>query len=238
MVILIGSLVLLISAPLAWVGFVASGETTRAAERVESVGERPEAQATSEVRASTESDELDVAGADVVRIGTPVEPAVRIEPLAPVRIDIESIAIEAPVDAVGVYDDGSVEIPDDVARVGWYRFGSDPAQGRGSTVIVGHRDGFDQGPGAFYSIAALTVGDPVSLELSDGSIREYQVVAREAIEKEILPTSTLFAEDGPEVLTLISCIGYFDRGGDGYRENIVVTAVPVSAVPVGEEVRS
>ena len=136
-------------------------------------------------------------------------------------------SVRAPVDPVGIYEDGSVEIPEDVSRVGWYRFGSDPAQGEGSTVIVGHRDGFDQGAGAFYSIAGLDIGDAIEVELADGSLREYEVVAREVVAKNLLPTSDLFAENGPERLTLISCIGYFDRDGDGYRENVVVTAVPV-----------
>jgi hypothetical protein len=40
-------------------------------------------------------------------------------------------------------------------------------------------------------------------------------------------------------LTLISCIGYFDRSADGYRENVVVTAVPVgeetSQGPLGSD---
>ncbi len=241
MLVLIGSLVLLVGAPLAWAGFVASGSST---EAVETVGERPTSSTSaspsdqpsngSTDAGSTDTDTgPDVAGPDVTRIGTPVQPRSTIEPMPPVRVAIDKLGINAPVDSVGVYDDGSVEIPDDVARVGWYRFGSDPAQGQGSTVIVGHRDGFDQGRGAFYSISALDVGDEVSLELSDGALRNYEVVAREVIAKDILPTSDLFAEDGDERLTLISCIGYFDRGGDGYRENVVVTAVPVS-----EEVRS
>jgi hypothetical protein len=72
------------------------------------------------------------------------------------------------------------------------------------------------------------VGDSVTVDLVDGSSREYEVVAREVIAKEILPTSDLFAEQGRERLTLISCIGYFDRSGDGYRENVVVTAVPIT----------
>jgi len=235
MMVLIGSLVLLIAAPLAWAGFVASGSSS---EAVASVGERPRSSTVN--GSSTPSADPaqidsgpDVAGPEVSRIGTPVEPRAAIEPIPPTRVAIDKLGINAPVDAVGVYEDGSVEIPEDVARVGWYRFGSDPAQGQGSTVIVGHRDGFDQGRGAFYSISALDVGDRVSIELSDGGLRNYEVVAREVIAKEILPTSDLFAEDGAERLTLISCIGYFDRGGDGYRENVVVTAVPVS-----EEVRS
>ena len=233
MLVLIGSLVLLIGAPLAWAGFVASNDT---AEAVETIGERPvqpsfgESPADSPDEASADTDGAPkIAGPEVERIGTPVRPRAAIAPIAPVGVVIDKLGVTAPVDAVGVYEDGSVEIPEDVARVGWYRFGADPAQGQGSTVIVGHRDGFDQGAGAFYSISGLDVGDAIDVELADGSTREYSVVAREVIAKEILPTSDLFAEDGPERLTLISCIGYFDRGGDGYRENVVVTAVPVTA---------
>lgn len=221
--VLIGSLVLLIGAPIAWAGFVASDSTTQS---VESVGKRPVESQLAGVRAATPAAPK-VAGPEVERIGVPVQPRVAIDPVPPVGVRIDRLGVQAPVDAVGVYDDGSVEIPEDVSRVGWYRFGADPAQGEGSTVIVGHRDGFDQGPGAFYSISGLEIGDVIDVDMADGSSRDYEVVAREVIAKEILPTSDLFAEDGPERLTLISCIGYFDRSADGYRENVVVTAVPV-----------
>ena len=225
-VVLIGSLMLLVGAPVAWAGLVAVGDS---AESVESVGERPGLAIGQSADAAPEpaSAAPNVAGPDVERIGIPVEPRAVIAPNAPVSVAIDELGVRAPVDPVGIYEDGSVEIPEDVSRVGWYRFGSDPAQGEGSTVIVGHRDGFDQGAGAFYSIAGLDIGDAIEVELADGSLREYEVVAREVVAKNLLPTSDLFAENGPERLTLISCIGYFDRDGDGYRENVVVTAVPV-----------
>lgn len=225
-VVLIGSLMLLVGAPVAWAGLVAVGDS---AESVESVGERPGSAIGQSVEAAPEpaSAAPNVAGPDVERIGIPVEPRAVIAPNAPVSVAIDELGVRAPVDPVGIYEDGSVEIPEDVARVGWYRFGSDPAQGEGSTVIVGHRDGFDQGAGAFYSIAGLDIGDAIEVELADGSLRDYEVVAREVVAKNLLPTSDLFAENGPERLTLISCIGYFDRDGDGYRENVVVTAVPL-----------
>jgi len=225
-VVLIGSLMLLVGAPVAWAGLVAVGDS---AESVESVGERPGLAIGQSVDAAPEpaSAAPNVAGPDVERIGIPVEPRAVIAPNAPVSVAIDELGVRAPVDPVGIYEDGSVEIPEDVSRVGWYRFGSDPAQGEGSTVIVGHRDGFDQGAGAFYSIAGLDIGDAIEVELADGSLRDYEVVAREVVAKNLLPTSDLFAENGPERLTLISCIGYFDRDGDGYRENVVVTAVPL-----------
>jgi LPXTG-site transpeptidase (sortase) family protein len=225
-VVLIGSLMLLVGAPLAWAGLVALDDS---ADAVESVGERPRSAMGQSVDEAPQpaSAAPNVAGPDVERIGIPVEPQVAIAPNAPVGVAIDKLGVRAPVDPVGIYEDGSVEIPEDVSRVGWYRFGSDPAQGEGSTVIVGHRDGFDQGAGAFYSIAGLDIGDAIEVELADGSLREYEVVAREVVAKDLLPTSDLFAENGPERLTLISCIGYFDRDGDGYRENVVVTAVPI-----------
>lgn len=230
MVVLIGSLVLLVGAPLAWAGFVASGQAQ--ANSVPSVGQRPEAASAVEPSRPAVAN---VAGPNVERIGIPVETAARVEPVPPVRILIPELGIDAPVDAVGVYEDGSVEIPEDVARVGWYRFGADPGSGRGSTVIVGHRDGFDQGAGAFYAISAMEPGDTVELLLSDGSTRRYEVVAREAVRKELLPSDEVFNESGPELLTLVSCIGYFDRDNGGYQQNVIVTAVPTGVDSITSE---
>lgn len=223
LVVLIGSLVLLIGAPLAWAGFVASQPRTQ----IESVGQRPSGQDVDTSQAAVRASSPQIAGASVPRIGTPVEPIERVAPIVPIEISIAKLGVQATIDAVGVYDDGSVEIPEDIARVGWYRFGAGPGQGGGSTVIVGHRDGRDEGPGAFYSISALEPGDLIELTLADGSARSYEVVSREAIDRELLPSDDVFDEDGPERLTLISCIGYFDRENGGYQQNVVVTASPV-----------
>lgn len=228
--VLIGSLVLLIGAPLAWAGFVAS--QSAAGEQIESVGKRPSVDDSQSAQAAPQSSAPQVAGSDVPRIGTPVEQPERIEPIVPAGISIAKLAVQAPVDQVGLYDDGSVEIPDDITRVGWYRFGAGPGQGAGSTVIVGHRDGFDEGPGAFYSVSALEPGDRVDVNLEDGTIVGYEVVSREVIDRDVLASDGVFDEDGPERLTLISCIGYFDRDNGGYRQNVVVTAVPVSSSTV------
>jgi sortase (surface protein transpeptidase) len=228
LMVLIGSLVLLIGAPLAWAGFVVS----QPGEQIASVGERPSADEAQATQATVRSTAPQVAGSDVPRIGTPVENSEQPAPVIPTGISIAKLGVQAPVDQVGVYDDGSVEIPEDIARVGWYRFGAGPGQGAGSTVIVGHRDGFDEGPGAFYSVSSLEPGDIVELQLEDGSTQEYEVVSREAIDRELLPSDDVFNEDGPERLTLISCIGYFDRDNGGYQQNVVVTAVP-AAIPAG-----
>lgn len=226
LVVLIGSLVLLIGTPLVWAGFVASDPAV--GQSIDAVGTRPVADLDKEGPS-----EPIIAGPDVPRIGTPVPEVAVVAPIAPVRISIPSLGVDAPVDSVGVYEDGWVEIPDDVMRVGWYQFGAAPNVGAGSTVIVGHRDGVSQGAGAFYSISALNPGDVIEVELADGQLRSYEVVAREAVNRDLLPSGDIFATDGPEVLTLVSCIGYFDRSRGGYQQNVIV-----SAIPLAQEVRS
>jgi hypothetical protein len=55
----------------------------------------------------------------------------------------------------------------------------------------------------------------------------FRVVSREAFPKSKAPYSRLFARDGRARLTLVTCGGAFNRKNGSYRDNIVVTAVPV-----------
>jgi hypothetical protein len=48
-----------------------------------------------------------------------------------------------------------------------------------------------------------------------------------------LPLERYFARDGAPRLTLITCTGPFDRPAGGYRDNLVVTAVPTGQLPAG-----
>lgn len=158
-----------------------------------------------------------------------VEQVVDVPQPVPVSLSIPRLDVRAEIDQVGVESDGWVEIPEDVARVGWYRFGAAPGAASGSAVIVGHRDGWNVGAGALYDLAQVEPGDDIVVEREDGSAIAYRVVSREAIDKADLPTDELFSEAGDPRLTLISCIGYFDRDNGGYLQNIVVTAVPLTA---------
>jgi LPXTG-site transpeptidase (sortase) family protein len=120
-----------------------------------------------------------------------------------------------------------MEVPEDVATVGWYRFGPGPGEGAGSAVLSGHVDDRVQGRGAFYRLSDLEPGDPVGVELADGTAVDYRVTLVERIAKEELPVDRLFARDGAPRLTLVTCGGDFDREARSYRENVVVTAEPV-----------
>lgn len=67
---------------------------------------------------------------------------------------------DAPIHAVGVEPDGSMEIPDDVSRIGWYEYGPAPGDATGSAVLTAHIDSRTQGRGVFYDLDAVTPAIP------------------------------------------------------------------------------
>ena len=154
----------------------------------------------------------------------------------PVSLTIPALDLRAPVDTVALDPSGQVEVPRDVRRTGWYRFSPKPGS-PGSIVIVGHRDGVDQGAGVFIGLGDLSPGDRVEVRLSDDSVRTYDVVARESFAKSEIPLRELFSRSGPERLTLITCGGPFDPASLVYTDNIVVTALPVDRDLEVEETR-
>jgi LPXTG-site transpeptidase (sortase) family protein len=142
-------------------------------------------------------------------------------------VKIPRIGVAARILATGLDKQKSMEIPEDIRKVGWYKLGVAPGSSRGSAVLVAHRDGRVQGRGAFYNIGALSLGDRIFVTNSLGKQLKYKVVARERIPKAVLPTEELFAVDGAPRLTLISCGGYYNKSRGGYQDNVVVTATPL-----------
>ena len=156
-----------------------------------------------------------------VSLGTEAVPGV------PVSIAIPSLGIEAGVVAVGINDDGSMEIPDAVGA-GWYRFGPRPGAGAGSAVLAGHVD-HEKSPGVFFGLRRLGVGEQVTVTDDAGVVHRFAVTERFQVSKGALPITTLFRRDGAASLTLITCGGRFDRRRHQYDDNIVVRAMPVAA---------
>ena len=155
--------------------------------------------------------------------GPPPPPA---PPAPPARLRIGTIAVAAPVVAVGVDQRGAMAVPNDVRTVGWYRFGPRPGATSGSSVLSGHVDDRVQGRGAFAELADVKPGDPVEVELADGTPLGYRVRTIERVAKDALPTDRLFARSGPPRITLITCGGAFDWTTRTHTENVVVTAEP------------
>jgi LPXTG-site transpeptidase (sortase) family protein len=156
--------------------------------------------------------------------GPTSEPATTVS--VPVRVRAPAVDLDAAVVAVGVTDDGQMAVPDRVAEVGWYRFGTVPGAAAGSAVLAGHVDDRVQGEGAFADLAGMRPGDGVSVD-GPGSTATYRVREARTFAKDTLPVTDLFRESGPPRLVLVTCDGPFDRAARSYRDNLVVLADPV-----------
>ncbi len=153
--------------------------------------------------------------------------AVENDAVLPVSLAIPALDVRAAVDPVGVEDDGSMVVPQEVDRVGWYRFGVTPGSAAGAAVIAGHVDSKAQGPGALFRLREIGVGDRVDVRLADARTVRYVVVGKETLVKKRLPTERLFARGGTPRLVLITCGGPFIRELSSYRDNLVVVAEPI-----------
>ena len=143
----------------------------------------------------------------------------------PVRLVVPDLGVDTAVDPVGVEADGSMTLPAEVDRVGWYRFGPVPGA-EGSAVLAGHVDSRDQGLGALAPLRAAEVDDEVLVTDAAGATTRWRVVSRELLEKEALPVDTLFARTGAPRLVLVTCGGPYLPDLRSYRDNVVVVAVP------------
>jgi hypothetical protein len=146
----------------------------------------------------------------------------------PVRLRVPSLGVDAAVDAVGVEPDGSMVVPAEVDRVGWYRFGPGAGAAEGNAVLAGHVDTAAEGPGALFDLRAVEVGAEVTVTDAEGADHRYQVVSRDRITKTELPVEQIFARTGEHRLVVITCGGEFVPSTRSYEDNVVVTAVPVA----------
>ncbi len=140
---------------------------------------------------------------------------------APIRVEIPALGAVGIV-PVGLAQDGQAEIPQDISTVGWYRFGSTPDLGRGSTVLVGHRDS-KGGRGALFDLEAVPVGANLAVTDEAGGTTAFLVVSNASIDKRAVPFDDLYARTGPPRLVIISCGGEYVRGS-GYQDNQVLVA--------------
>lgn len=144
---------------------------------------------------------------------------------APVRVAVPARGVDAPLDPVGVAADGQMELPADVSRVGWYRFGPVPGA-PGAAVLAGHVDDAEQGLGALAPLRHAQPGDEVVVTDASGTATRWRVVARELITKQELPVDRLFAREGAPRLVVVTCGGPYLPEYRSYRDNVVVVAEP------------
>ncbi|HEY2934985.1 MAG TPA: class F sortase [Gaiellaceae bacterium] len=145
----------------------------------------------------------------------------------PVTVRIPSLGISAAVRPVGIdITHGVLGLQPAIRRTGWWHDGMAPGASSGAVLIAGHVDSKRAGAGAFFKLHGAVRGSRVQVATADGGVFAYRVVSVRSYRKSALPTS-IYSRTGAPRLVLVTCGGPFDPADGHYRDNIVVTAVPV-----------
>jgi LPXTG-site transpeptidase (sortase) family protein len=148
---------------------------------------------------------------------------VRPPPHRATRVRIDKIDVDAAIIDLGLHPDRTLEVPEDIRLTGWYTGRSVPGE-PGPSVVVGHVDSAALGPGVFWRLRELDIGDVVTVERSDGSVAEFRVTETELVLKDEFPTEKVYGSVGGAELRLITCGGTFDQSVRTYLGNLIVYA--------------
>jgi sortase (surface protein transpeptidase) len=170
------------------------------------------------------------SGSECFSVGVPapplaghsLEPSISTISLAeagPLRLRIPALAVEAPVERVGVGPDGTMGVPVALGDVGWLDTGPAPGQ-VGTAVIAGHRDSATGAPAVFWNLERLEAGNRIYVVGAEGDDLVFIITEVRAYPVRAFPAFRVFAGTDGRVLNLITCAGSFVRGM--YDQRLVV----------------
>lgn len=140
----------------------------------------------------------------------------------PAFVRIPSIGTTSNLVDLGLYADGSLEVPTDFSVAGWFKNGVIPGA-PGPAIIAGHYDSY-VGPAVFSKLSQVKPGDPIEVTMADGSLVEFAVERIDRYPKDYFPDEQVYGDTDRPELRLITCGGSFDKTKVSYNDNIVVYA--------------
>lgn len=171
---------------------------------------------------------------------TPSEPTVATNgTAAPARLAGSALVAQAPrtarlpsgkvvpIRAVSTRTDGTLDVPKDIDKAGWWRGGARIGDPFGSTLVAAHIDSTTQGLGPFSTLLSVRPRQRVTVTTKDLTqefeISSLRLIARSSLRKE----NRIFAVGGARRLTLVTCAPPYVKSRGGYQNLALVTAVPV-----------
>jgi sortase A len=153
----------------------------------------------------------------------------------PLRLLIPSLRINAPVQMVGLDDDGGMQSPSGPDSVGWFDQGFLPGT-TGNAVIAGHVDWVDRAA-VFWFVKTLVAGAEVDIVFDDGSTAAFTVDVVVDYPDNSTPLDDVFGPSDAPHLNLITCDGVFNYITHNYDHRTVVytTMVQLPAQDYGGE---
>ena len=143
----------------------------------------------------------------------------------PELLSIMSIdVINAPIDRVGVNDNGSMNVPSNPNVVGWYKNGALGGE-IGNVVLAGHYDWYNGTKGVFYRLNSVKIGDLIEVIANDIS-KTYVVYETKYVpNNDISAVDEAFRQTSKQELTLITCGGVWNNILGSYDKRFLVKAV-------------
>jgi Sortase domain len=147
----------------------------------------------------------------------------------PLRVVIPRLGVSSPLEDLGLDASGAMETPEDPDRAGWFTPNPPPGL-TGAAVIAGHVT-WDRLPAVFFDLSRLRRGDRVDVHRADGLTARFEVRRIGRFPKDEFPTAAVYGRVDHPGLRLITCGGVYDPATAHYRDNVIVWAGLVSALP-------
>ena len=141
----------------------------------------------------------------------------------PVTLRIPAIELDTQLTTIGLAPDGTIEVPPDYTRAGWYHSSPTPGEA-GPAIIVGHLDNI-KGQAVFWRLKELTPGQMIEVVREDGSTAKFIVEKLKQVpQDDSFPTEEVYGNTDKAALRLITCSGTFNHLTQRYSDNTVVFA--------------
>ena len=157
-------------------------------------------------------------------------PAAAVRGDAPVQISIPVLGIDAPVENLGLLQNGAMAVPQAVSDAGWLGSGTAPGS-VGNAVIAGHLDDATGQPAAFWRLGRLRSGDTVIVTTAGGAQLRFVVVRIARYDRQAVPLVAVFGPSKQPNLNLLTCAGPYLHDHRTYRDRLVVYTRLVDVEP-------
>lgn len=147
-------------------------------------------------------------------------------------LTIPSINVKARILPMGVNPDNSMQAPINIFDSGWYTGSAKPGirSGNQAAVIDAHASGPTR-EGLFAYLDTIAEGAEISIEMGNGDIIKYRVVAKETAELDKVDMNKLLANYSgvEEGLNLITCTGDWLKDKATFNKREIVYAERVKS---------
>lgn len=138
-----------------------------------------------------------------------------------VEITIPRIETRGCIQSVGIDQHNNIAVPTNIHLAGWYTGSPSPGE-KGVSLIDGHVLG-RYNDAIFKDLHLLAPNDEVSITKNDGTTLTFTVVDTQSYRTEDTMSRLLEPIEGVDrQLTLITCIGTYDKGANTYDKRLVV----------------